>query len=456
MGTAPFAADVNPAEAPAEPVEAQGWPSTGLAWTALVLVTLATMMNFLDIAVFQLTAELIKRDFALNDFQLGLLLGPAGIVFYLLVGIPLARLVDIYPRNVILGIGLIVTSGMTAIGGLVQSFGQFFSSRMFAGVGGSAHAPGTYSILADYFPPKRLPRAFAFLQLGFILGTGLGAVVGGMMLGYVAGWEPSQLGPLQIFNWQWVFIAVGIPGLLIALALFALPEPPRRGKVTKGKALPVSAVLREIHSRGGVYYPLFLGLAISSLEAGGLAAWRAPFMMRTYDWTPAQIGAWGGITFFIAFPLGVLFGTWLTEFLSKRGKDAPVRTTVYVFALCIPFSIASPLMPTGELAVITGSLAGVFGIAAAVPQNVAIQTVTPNEMRGQVTAIYLFMFTVFGAVGAFLVPFVTTYIAGGEQNLWISMALIAGGLLPLAVYAISLGMKPYARELERLEAERVS
>ena len=261
---------MNPAEAPAEPVEAQGWPSTGLAWTALVLVTLATMMNFLDIAVFQLTAELIKRDFALNDFELGLLLGPAGIVFYLLVGIPLARLVDIYPRNVILGIGIIVTSGMTAIGGLVQNFGQFFSSRMFAGVGGSAHAPGTYSILADYFPPKRLPRAFAFLQLGFIMGTGLGAVVGGMMLGYVAGWEPSQLGPLRIFNWQWVFIAVGIPGLLIALALFALPEPPRRGKVTKGKALPVSAVLREIHSRGGVYYPLFIGLAISSLEAGGL------------------------------------------------------------------------------------------------------------------------------------------------------------------------------------------
>ena len=139
----------------------------------------------------------------------------------------------------------------------------------------------------------------------------------------------------------------------------------RRGKVTKGKVLPVSAVLREIHSRGGVYYPLFLGLAISSLEAGGLQAWRAPFMMRTYGWSPAQIGAWSGITFFIAFPLGVLFGTWLTEYLAKRTKDAPVRTTAYVFALCIPFSVASPLMPTGELAVITGSLAGVFGIAAA-------------------------------------------------------------------------------------------
>jgi len=452
MGTTPLAAGLPPeATAPTEASE-QRWPSLGWASTALVLVTLATMMNFLDIAVFQLIGELIKRDYGLTDFELGLLLGPAGIFFYVFVGIPLARLVDIYPRRIILGLGLLVTSGMTAVGGLAQSFAQFFGTRLFVGVGGSAHGPGTYSLLADYFRPKHLPRAFAFLQLGFILGTGLGAVIGGMLLGYVAAWEPTPVGPLLIRNWQWVFIFVGIPGLILAVFLFVLPEPPRRGKVTKGTTLPISTVLREIRSRGGVYYPLFIGLAISALEAGGLQAWRAPFMMRTYGWTPEQIGMWSGITFFIAMPIGVIFGTWLTEFLSKRGKDAPVRTTAYVFAIAVPFSVASPLMPTGELAVICGSLAGVFAIAAAVPQNVAIQTITPNEMRGQVTAVYLFMFIVFGALGASLVPLVTTYIAGGEQKLWISMMLVAAVLLPIAVYSIARGMKPYAREIEKLEA----
>ncbi|MGZ8346950.1 MAG: MFS transporter [Allosphingosinicella sp.] len=456
MGSAPLAADLPPASAAAVAAIEQEWPPLRLSLTALVLVTLATMMNFLDIAVFQLTGELIKRDYELTDFELGLLLGPAGIVFYVFVGIPLARLVDIYRRTTILSLGLVVTSGMTAAGGLAQSFGQFFGTRMFVGVGGSAHGPGTYSLLADYFPPRLLPRAFAFLQLGFILGTGLGAVIGGALLGYVAFWEPTEFGPLVIRNWQWVFIFVGVPGLILAACVFALPEPPRRGKVTQGKALSIADVGREIHARRSVYYPLFIGLAISALEAGGLGAWRAPFMMRTYGWTPAQIGMWSGLTFFIAMPIGVVFGTWLTEILGKRYKDAPVRTTACVFAIAVPFSVASPLMPTGELAVICGALAGVFAIAAAVPQNVAIQTVTPNEMRGQVTAIYLFMFIVFGALGASVVPLVTTYIAGGEDKLWVSMGLVAAVLLPIAVYAISRGMKPYARELERLEAIKVA
>jgi MFS family permease len=449
MGTAPISPDALIDTPRAEPPSASGqpWPKAWIAWVAL-----ATMMNFADITIFQLMATSIKHDFALTDPQLGLLLGPAGILFYVVVGIPLARLVDIYRRTFILGLGLLVTSGMTALGGFTQSFGQFFGTRMFVGVGGSAHGPGTYSLLSDYVRPNWLPWAFAFLQLGFILGGGLGGIVGGAMLGHVANWDPVQVGPLLIRSWQWVLIWTAIPGLIIACCLFALPEPPRRGRVSDSGVLPLRGVLKEIWARRAVYFPLFIGLALTALEAGGLAAWRQPFMARTYGWTPEKIGAWGGAIFLVAFPLGVLLGTWLNGFLAKRHKDAPVRTTAIVFGICIPFSVLAPFMPTGELSVICGSLAGVFAGAAAVPQNVAIQTVTPNEMRGQVTAIYLFMFVVFGALGASLVPLVTVYVVGGEQNLWISMAAIAAVLLPIAVYAIMRGMKPYAIEIERLNA----
>ena len=135
----------------------------------------------MDAQIFNMLAQSIKADFHLTDEQLGFLLGPANIVFYVLVGIPLARLVDLYPRKYVLAGGITLIGGITALGGLAQNFVQLFMSRMLVGAGGSAHAPGSYSMLADYFPPVRLPRAIGFLQLGFIGGNALGIYLGGLL-----------------------------------------------------------------------------------------------------------------------------------------------------------------------------------------------------------------------------------------------------------------------------------
>ncbi|MGE5721537.1 MAG: MFS transporter, partial [Sphingomonadales bacterium] len=123
------------------------------------------------------------------------------------------------------------------------------------------------------------------------------------------------------------------------------------------------------------------------------------------------------------------------------------------FASAVPFSVASPLMPTGELAMVCAALSAVLAGASAVPQNTAIQRITPNEMRGQITAIYLFMFTVFGALGSLFIAAITRYVVGDEQKLWMSMAISAAVLMPVAAYAIVRGIRPYGREIERMEAE---
>src|SRR5258708_1462707 len=104
------------------------------------------MLNFLDAQVFGMMAQRIKVDFHLTDEQLGFLIGPANVIFYVLIGIPMARLVDIYPRKIVLACGIAAIGGITALGGLAQSFAQWFGSRMLVGAGGSAHAPGAYSM----------------------------------------------------------------------------------------------------------------------------------------------------------------------------------------------------------------------------------------------------------------------------------------------------------------------
>ena len=172
----------------AGPAAADVWPSRGAAICALAVIILATMLNFFDAQVFGMMAQRIKVDFHLTDEQLGFLIGPANVVFYVLVGIPMARLVDIYPRKIVLACGIALIGGITMLGGLAQNFLQLFSSRMLVGAGGSAHAPGSYSMLADYFPPARLPRAIGFLQLGFIGGNALGIFLGGQLIGMAVAW----------------------------------------------------------------------------------------------------------------------------------------------------------------------------------------------------------------------------------------------------------------------------
>ncbi len=428
------------------------WPSRRAAYYALLVIILATMLNFLDAQVFGMMAQRIKLDFKLTDEQLGFLIGPANVIFYVLVGIPMARLVDIYPRKIVLAGGIAAIGGITALGGLAQSFRQLFFSRMLVGAGGSAHAPGAYSILADYFPPAKLPRAIGFLQLGFIGGNALGIFLGGQLISWAVTWPVSQWMGLRVHGWQWVLMMVGAPGLVISCLLLLMKEPPRRGVTARGKALPVMAVLREMRARKSIYLPLFIGLAFSATQSIGMLAWRAPFLIRTYGWNEARIGRWMGLTFLVSSLIGAAFGTLFVEWLSKRYKDANVRASTILFAVAAPFEILAPLMPSGGLSLLCLGAANACGLASAVPQNAAIQRITPNEMRGQVTAIYLFMFIVFGALGSQLIGSITQRVFGSDASLWKSIVLTASVLMPLAAFTISRGIKPYGREVVRLEA----
>jgi MFS family permease len=432
---------------------AQPWPARSAAYYGLAVIILATLMNFLDAQVFGMMAQRIKVDFRLTDEQLGFLIGPANVIFYVLVGIPMARLVDIYPRKIVLACGIALIGGITALGGLAQNFGQLFLSRMLVGAGGSAHAPGAYSMLSDYFPPARLPRAIGFLQLGFIGGNSLGIFLGGWLVALASSWPVGHWFGLTMHGWQWVLMMVGAPGLVISGLLLLAQEPARRGAtVHRGRSLPVKVVLDEIRARKTIYLPLFIGLAFSATVSLGMQAWRAPFLIRTYGWSEAQIGRWLGLIFLISSLIGATFGTLLTESLAKRYKDANVRASAILFTAAAPFEILSALMPSAWLSLGCTAVALVCGIASAVPQNAAIQRITPNEMRGQVTAIYLFMFIVFGALGGQLIGSVTQRVFVSDANLWKGIALVASILAPLAAATISLGIRPYGREVERLEA----
>lgn len=442
------------------------WPSEKAGFYALFVIIFATFISFFDQTVFALLAEKMKHSFEISDQVLGFVLGPAGVIAYVLVGIPLARLVDIFPRKYVLSGGIAVLGLITAAGGIAQNFLQLVFTRLFVGASGSAHGPGAYSMLADYFRPLRIPLVFALLQLGFIMGQSLGNIGGGALIHWTESWpETSDVMGLTIFNWQWVLIIVGLPGLIAAALFLTVREPKRRTPPGAQKLVPDDAptwrkvvaftgfdAVRAINMRGAVFYPLFAALALSAVESQGLPAWRVSFMARTYGWSEAQTGAVLGSMLLVSMLIGIMLGGIFVSWMSKRYKDANIRATAIIYVCTTVVTIAMPLMPTGELALGCMALAAMFGLAGAPAQNAAIQRIAPNEMRGQVTALYLFMFTFFGALGSWVIGTVSTYVIGNEQELWKAMLLTACVFLPTATFFMWRAIRPYREEVERLEA----
>ena len=192
----------------------------------LGVLVLVYMLNFIDRQILSILAEDIKRDLHLDDDDIGFLFGTAFGVFYSLFGIPLGRLADNWNRVRLITIGLAVWSAMTAISGLARTGMQLTFARIGVGIGEATASPCAYSLLSDYFPKERRGTALAIYSSGLYLGGGLSLFIGGLV---VANWNHAFPGggPFGLVGWQAAFMAVGIPGLLVALWVSTLREPVR-------------------------------------------------------------------------------------------------------------------------------------------------------------------------------------------------------------------------------------
>ncbi len=429
-----------------------GWPSTGAAYFALAVITFATFLNFFDAAAFNLLVEPIKQEFKLTNIQMGWLTGPANIVFYLLVMLPLSRMADIYPRKIVLAIGVFFIAMMNATGGIVTGFWTLFASRMMIGAGGTAHAPAAYSLLSDSFPPSKRALPFSLLQFGFIFGTSLSFFIAGHLFAWVSTWAPTNFFGISIHGWKYLLLMLAVPGLITGVVMLFIHEPSRKGVISGGAPLPFKTVVDELWKRRGVYAPMFLALAFGAMHALALPAWFAPLMMRVYHWQVQDIGNYMSPILFAGQITGLVLGPIVVNWLGKRYKDANIRAAFIFLLIALPFGIIGPMMPTGMLCLTCFGIVGACGMAAAPPQNLAIQLITPNEMRGQITGFYLMMFTLFGMCGPLLIGFFIDKLFGQDADVWKAMALSGVILSPIASYFMYRAIKPYGDEVARLEA----
>jgi len=210
-----------------KPVAEQWLGVDRYSWYALFVLVIVYVINFVDRQLLTILAVDIKHDLGISDAQFGFLYGTAFGVFYALFGIPLGKLADRAGRTRLLATGLTLWSTMTALSGLSRSFWQLGAARIGVGVGEATAGPCSYSLLADYFPAHRRATAVAIFSSGIYLGGGLSLYIGTAIAGSWNTAFPLGSRPFGLAGWQAAFLAVGLPGLLLALWVRSLREPIR-------------------------------------------------------------------------------------------------------------------------------------------------------------------------------------------------------------------------------------
>lgn len=433
--------------------------STVYSWYVVSMLTLLYIVSFLDRTIISLVIDPLKADLGVSDTQVSLLSGLAFALFYSVIGVPVGRLADRRSRRWIIGIGATFWSVMASVCGLTQTYTQLFLARVGLGIGEATLMPAAYSLISDYFPRRQLPRAYAVMMLGAPIGSGLAFIVGGMIASYaerVGVVELPMIG--EIRSWQLVFLITGLPGIVLALwALLTIREPARTGlmlSATPGdNPLSVRAIVEFARSHWATYGTLLSGMALSAMFTLGYLAWIAVFFMRTHGLDAGEVGKLFGPVAMIGGVAGVMAGSYWCSWLAKRGHaDAPLRTAVHSLWVAIPCGIAAPLMPDLNSSL---ALIAVLVFFLTFPQGTniaAFQLITPNEMRAQVSAVFLLITNVFGlGLGATSVALLTDYFFGAPERINESLALMTALVAIPSLILLTLGLKPYRVSLEAAE-----
>ncbi len=432
------------------------WPRPAYAWYTTGVLMVAYTLSYIDRQILSMLVGPIKADLGVTDTQIGLLQGFAFAVFYTFVGIPMGRLADRGDRRRIIAWGIFAWSLATAACGIAKSYWQLFAARVGVGVGEAALSPAAYSMLADYFPPEQRGRAMGVYSMGVYLGIGLAAIIGGAVVGELSGRPPFQVPVIgELAAWHVTFLVVGLPGLLVALWVRTLREPLRRGLTADARpSVPLPEVAAFFRSRAGLFAGHFAGFALLALAFNAVAFWMAPYLERIHGMTPREFGTPLGVILAVGGAAGIYTGGVLADFLRRRGiADAEIWPGILSALAIAPLGILTAQADSGPLALAWFAafmFASSFPFAAAAA---SLQAAAPNRLRGQVSALYLFVINLAGiGLGSFMTGFLNDRIYRDEMRIDDSLAWIVGVAAPLAAFALLAVRRSYAQQTQTVKS----
>ncbi|SDS11668.1 spinster family MFS transporter [Bradyrhizobium canariense] len=364
-----------------EQTHAVSVPSTR-RYYVLGLLTVIYALNFLDRTIFNVLIEPIKKEFTLSDTTMGLLAGFGFVLFYSLLGIPIARMADRLNRRNIVALAFAFWSAMTFLCGMASSVTTLALARIGVGIGESAGTPASQSLVADLYDKNERPRALGIYAIGTYLGVFLGYFLGG----YVN----------QHYGWRTAFFSAGLPGMALAAVLWLTVSEPRRGTRAETFAPePIGPTLGFLASQQS-FVIVLIGFCLTTYTNYATAAWIPPFLARVHHLSSAEIGTYAG-TFKGLFGMaGTLVGGLVVAQISRRDDRWKLWAPAIMSGLAGP--VFAVCMLTSDFKTMVAALAATsFLVGFHLGPIFAIaQTVARPSMRALASAIILLTATCFG------------------------------------------------------------
>ncbi|MEM1436055.1 MAG: MFS transporter [Pseudomonadota bacterium] len=376
---------------------------------ALGVLVVVYTFNFIDRQILSILLEPIKAEFALNDTQLGFLIGFGFAAIYATMGVPLALYADRSNRRNLVAGALAIWSAMTALSGVAQNYWQLLAARIGVGIGEAGCSPSAHSMIADYYPAHRRATALGIYSLGIPFGILFGFVAGGWMN--------------EVFGWRWAFFVVGIPGLLLALVVrFTLAEPPRgmaEGKSDDAPAPTVRETFRYLWAKRAFRH-LAVGGGLTAFVGYGVTSFFPSFLIRSFDMQTGEVGTWLGLILGIPGGLGIALGGYLADRYGSRDTRWYLWVVTVALLVAMPFSIASYLADSSAMALwllIVPVALGNFYQATTFSQT---QGLVGLRMRAVAAAVLLFILNMIGlGLGPQFVGWVSDLLTTsyGQENM---------------------------------------
>lgn len=427
-------------------------------WYVVGLCMVAYIFSFVDRQILALMIEPIKADLQISDTQFSLLHGLAFSLFYAFMGMPIAYLADRFSRPKIIAIGVVFWSLTTAACGLSKNFLHMFLARIGVGVGEAALSPSAYSMFSDMFPKEKLGRAVGIYSIGSFVGGGLAFLVGGYVIALLKDMNTIEVAVLGAMKaWQLAFFIVGLPGILVGLLIWlTVRDPARKGLQVDAQGRPKKVALsdgwRFLGRHRATFTCHYLGFSFYAMALFCMMSWSPALYIRKFGMTPVEAGYMLGTVMLLANTTGVLFGGWLTDLLAKRGhQDAAMRTGVIgALGMAVPavmFAQVDQLWLSVTLLV-----PAMFFASFPMPASTAaMQILAPNQVRAQVSAMFLLISNLLGlGLGTTLVALLTDRYFGSPAAVGSSMSLVICAASALTVLLLWQGCRrfreSYARE----------